>query len=100
MDDLSPVLDPYLESQTAKQKSSVQDASADRGNVRLMCWKARYQQGDFSSLVLCALPVSNLSPSGAVARELSLHRSVSSVRAVVCATPGTRLFYDTWSLNL
>lgn len=90
MDDLSPVLDPYLESQTAKQKSSVQDASADRRNVRLMCWKASYQQEGFRSLVLCAFPVSNLSPSGVVARELSLHCSVSLVRAMIYATPVTQ----------
>lgn len=58
MDDVSCILDSYLEVQTAKQKSSVQDGSADRRGVRLMCWETNApSRQNFRSLVLYGFPV-------------------------------------------
>lgn len=47
IDDLSPALDSYLEPLGAKQKSSIQDASADRSVLENMPSAAKLQKLGF-----------------------------------------------------
>lgn len=57
MGDLSCILDLYLELQTAKQKSRVQDGTAER-SVRPMHWKTNaMSRQNLRSLVLYGFPV-------------------------------------------
>lgn len=84
MGDLSPALDSYLEPLRAKQKSSIQDTSADRIVLENMPPAAKLQKFGFLWLsCMTSLPFVNHS------QRLSSHCSIFSVSDTICTTPIT-----------